>query len=154
MRNKVTPAHKISHDEAMDAYRVEEQIGFIMRKAHQRASLIFEEVMGSFKITPQQFTTLIKLQDEREVSQNELGRLVAMDPATTFGVVGRLKQRGLIAQRTDPHDGRRILLSLTAAGQRKASEMRSIALQVSQKTLKPLKSTEAKRLLALLDKIS
>jgi len=108
---------QIEHDEAkstyVDDYHLEDQPGYILRKAHQRSSEIFNEVMKQFDISPMQFSTLIKLHDFTETSQNRLGRLVAMDPATTLGVVQRLKERGLVEQRKDPNDRRRLLLRLT-----------------------------------------
>jgi len=134
-------------------YRVEEQIGFVLRKVHQRASAIFESVMGEFDVTPMQFTVLIKLDDEGETSQNQLGRLAAMDPATTFGVISRLKKRGFVIQRKDPTDGRRILLDLTQSGQQKAQEMRHRAAEVSAQTLEPLAPDERETILVLLNKM-
>lgn len=136
-----------------DSYRVEEQIGFNLRRAHQRASLLFEEVMGRFDITPQQFTALVKLDDVGQASQNELGRMVAMDPATTFGVISRLKKQNLITQRADPADGRRVRLNLTAEGATKVAQMRAVAADVTRRTLEPLSPSEARTLLRLLDKI-
>lgn len=135
-------------------YQVEDQIGYILRKVHQRASSIFESVMEEFAITPMQFTILIKLHDEGETSQNRLGRLAAMDPATTFGVVNRLKKQDMIQLRSDPTDGRRILLSLTAKGQKKVSAMRAVAANVSKQTLEPLAPAEQEVLLALLMKLA
>lgn len=99
---------QIEHDEALttyvDDYHLEDQPGYILRKAHQRSSEIFGEVMKQFDISPMQLSTLVKLHDFTETSQNRLGRLVAMDPATTLGVVQRLKERGFIEQRKDPND--------------------------------------------------
>jgi MarR family transcriptional regulator, lower aerobic nicotinate degradation pathway regulator len=134
-------------------YSVEDQIGFVLRRTHQRASAIFETVMGGFQVTPTQFTTLIKLQDLGEVSQNRLGRMAAMDPATTFGVISRLKKRDLITQRTDPNDARRILLRLTQEGDKCASAMRVVAVQVSQEILAPLTGDEQEMILKLLGKL-
>lgn len=135
-------------------YRVEEQIGFILRKAHQRASAIFENVMKDYDVTPTQFTLLIKLADEREASQNRLGRLAAMDPATTFGVISRLKKQGLVEQRKDTGDARRIVLSLTDKGQDKIAAMRQVAKNVSARTLEPLTPADQQNLLTLLSKLT
>lgn len=137
-----------------DDYHLEDQIGYIIRKGHQRASEIFFEIMSQFEISPMQFSTLIKLHDFKETSQNRLGRLVDMDPATTLGVVSRLKKQGLIKQRQDPTDGRRLLLSLTDKGEKKALAMRAVASEVSRATLKPLTAAEGKTLARLLRKIS
>ncbi len=91
-------------------------MGHLLRRAHQRATAVFLERLGKAKITPTQFAALAKLADEGELSQNHLGRLTAMDPATIQGVTRCLGARGLIAGRADPEDGRRTLLSLSAKG--------------------------------------
>src|SRR5437868_4425397 len=91
-------------------YSVEEQIGFVLRRAHQRATSIFQRLMGSYDITPLQFAALVKIRDEGKVSQNRLGRLACMDPATVMGVVGRLRARGLVRVLADANDKRRTLL--------------------------------------------
>jgi DNA-binding MarR family transcriptional regulator len=50
------------------------------------------------------------------VSQNQLGRLTAMDPATISGVIGRLTTRGYVQASPDPKDARVVVLGLTPAG--------------------------------------
>ena len=68
----------------------------MLRRAHQKATGIFNAVMGEFGVTPTQFAALAKLHDVGRVSQNELGRLTAMDPATIWGVVNRLCEPGKV----------------------------------------------------------
>ncbi len=134
-------------------YLLDEQIGFLLCKAHQRASDIFNAVMGQFDITPTQFAALAKLHEVGETSQNRLGRMTSMDPATILGVVNRLKKRGFIDQRVDPKDARMILLSLSEAGLQQIEEMESAALRVSAETLAPLTKTEVRQFLAILGKL-
>ena len=88
------PAEDADAAERTAAYMLEDQVGFLLRCAHQRATEIFNAVMGRFAVTPTQFAALAKLDDLGSVSQNQLGRLTRMDPATVSGVVGRLIARG------------------------------------------------------------
>lgn len=134
-------------------YRLEEQVGFRIRKAHQRATEIFSAVMAGFDITPMQFAVLAKLDDIGPVSQNQLGRLVAMEPATIFGVVGRLMKRGLVVQRIDPADARLTLIELTPVGRDLVGRMKGQGAEVSRRTLAPLSQDEAETFLALLAKL-
>ncbi|GLQ06034.1 MarR family winged helix-turn-helix transcriptional regulator [Sneathiella chinensis] len=136
-----------------EAYRVETQIGHLLRKAHQRASSIFQSHFSDFQITPTQFAALAKLQDEGELSQNHLGRLTAMDPATIQGVTRRLIDRGLVATRADESDRRRMLLRLTEQGQELVRELVPKAVSVSSMTLAPLSEEEERQLLDLLSKL-
>lgn len=135
-------------------YCLEDQVGFALRRAHQRASAIFSEVMGPFDVTPTQFAALCKLADVGSVSQNELGRLTAMDPATIFGVVSRLVKRGYIRQSTHPDDGRMVILELTGEGIDATAAMRAVAAEVSRRTLQPLSEAEQATFLDLLGRLS
>jgi len=134
-------------------YLLEEQVGFLLRCAHQSATEDFNAVMGRFAVTPTQFAALAKLDDLGSVLQNQLGRLTRMDPATISGVVGRLIARGLVCQSPHAHDARLVLLALTPSGRTVVREMKAIAAQVSRRTLGRLSPAEADALLLALAKI-
>ena len=134
-------------------YRIEEQVGYLLRRAHQRASAIFQVSIGDPNITPTQYSSLVKLNEYTELSQNLLGRLVGMDKATMQGVVRRLKERGLVDSRPDPGDARRTLLSLTTEGQRLVNKLLINGPAVSRETMKPLSAQEQRQLLELLSRI-
>ncbi|WP_299621740.1 MarR family winged helix-turn-helix transcriptional regulator [Pelagibius sp.] len=132
-------------------YRLEEQIGFLLRRAHQYASDVFQARIGALNLTPQQFSVLVTLLRNRELAQTKLGEVVAMDPATVLGVVQRLAQRGLVAVRTDPADGRRRLVQLTRDGHEMARDLVVIGPEISRETLAGLNPDEQRELLRLLD---
>ena len=138
---------------AAGPYVLEQQVGFLLRCAHQRASEMFKAVMGDFGITPRQFAALAKLDDLGSVSQNQLGRLTAMDPATISGVIARLSARGYVRQSSDPRDGRLRALGLTAAGEQAITAMKGVAAEVSERTLEPLSNAEADAFFKALCKI-
>ena len=101
---------------------LEEQIGFILRQVWQRHATIFAREIG-INLTPPQ-CALAKLTETGPCSQNQLGRLTAMDVATIKGVIDRLTARGLTETSSDPADGRRLLVGLTRAGQQMAERPR------------------------------
>lgn len=138
---------------AIDAYRLEEQIGYLIRRAHQRASSIFDTVMADFDVTPVQFAALAKLHDLGPTSQNLLGRMVGIDPATMFGVAGRLAKRGFVHATPDPADARLVLLDLTSEGRAVVEAMKGLGTEVTARTLEPLTPDEAVELRRLLAKI-
>ena len=98
------------------AYKLDDQVGFLLRRAYQRASANLIAEIGTFDLTPPQFATLARLCERGKVSQNLLGRLVAMEPANIRDVVVRLRKRSLVTTERDPTDGRQVLVSLTATG--------------------------------------
>lgn len=134
-------------------YAVERQIGYLLRRAHQRATALFQANIGDPGTTPTQFTSMVKLGERGELSQNLLGRLVGMDKATTQGVVRRLRDRDLIAARPDPDDARRTLLRLTPEGEAMLARLVANGPRVSAETLKPLDATEQRTLLSLLSRL-
>ena len=138
---------------AGQAYVLEEQIGFLLRRAYQRNSTLFADLVPG-KLTAMQFAVLFKLAENGPASQNLLGRSAAMDAATTKGVVDRLILRGLLQTSPDPDDRRRHLVSLTPAGVALIDEAVAAAFEVSEATLAPLRQKERETLLRLLSKIS
>ena len=134
-------------------YRIEDQPGYLLRRAHQRASAIFQTGIGESTITPTQYSSMAKLHEYHELSQNRLGRLVGMDKATMQGVVRRLKDRGFVDSRPDPGDARRTLLSLTLEGERLLAKLLLNGPAVSREILKPLSGPEQRQFLELLLKI-
>lgn len=140
-------------DLAGRAYVLEDQIGFLVRRAHQRASAIFEQVMEGMDVTPVQYAALAKLHDLGPTSQNQLGRMVGIDPATMFGVAGRLSRRGLLSPSVDPNDARLVLLELTESGRATVEAMKAMGPEVTRRTLDPLSADEAATLLNLLGRI-
>lgn len=132
-------------------YRLEDQIGFKLRLANQRHLEIFNRRMPD--ITPTQFAVLAKLRDETQISQNQLGRLVGMDAATTKGVVDRLRKKGLVQSAPSDTDMRRLEISLTDEGGAVATQAIAIARDISTETVGNLTPREVERLLALLDKL-
>lgn len=134
-------------------YRLDEQIGFLLRRASQRHSTIFKEQMLD-GLTPRQFATLAKLLEVGPLSQNRLGRATAMDAATIKGVVDRLTARDLVASTEDPIDRRRRTVSLTAKGERLARRCTKVALGITATTLDGLSPDEQAILQRLLRSIA
>lgn len=134
------------------AYRVDQQIGFLLRQANQRHVALFASLMGD-KLTTTQWSALTKLQEIQPTSQNLLGRETAMDAATIKGVVDRLVARGYVATAPDPDDGRRLILSLTADGEAAIERNLDAARTVTDETLAPLTGEEREQLAALIRKI-
>ena len=129
-------------------YRLDDQIGYILRRVTQRHLSLFAAAIP--EVTTTQFAVLARLAEIGPVSQNHLGRETAMDAATIKGVVDRLAKLGLVATTADPADRRRLTVSLTGAGTELFTSRRGTALQISADTVAPLTASEAATLQALL----
>ena len=133
-------------------YVLDEQIGFLLRQVWQRHATIFAREIG-INLTSPQWAALSKLAETGPCSQNQLGRLTAMDVATIKGVIDRLTARGLTETSPDPEDGRRLVVSLTRGGQQLVEKAAPNALAISRETLAPLDAKEREMLVALLSKL-
>ena len=141
-------------DDAGPAYVLEDQVGHLQRRAHQRHAAIFQDMIGDAQLTPLQFAALVKLHDLGEVSQNELGRRTAMDAATMQGVIKRLLARGLIDRKPDAEDRRRVALSLTGDGRSLIAAAMPDGHAISDETLAGLDEAERRSFLALLKRLA
>lgn len=149
---KIEAPTRLATEATEQPYRIEEQIGFLLRRADQRASAIFQVIIGDPDITQTQYASLVKLLEYNELSQNHLGRLVGTDKATIQGVVRRLKQRCLVDSQPHPGDARSVLVRLTAEGHELISRLMINRPAVSREILKPLDAQEQRRLIELLSR--
>jgi DNA-binding MarR family transcriptional regulator len=136
------------------AYRLEDQVGFLLRRAYQRASSNLIDRIGPYDLTAPQFATLARLYERGTLSQNLLGRLVAMEPANIRDVVLRLKKRRLVMTRRDPEDGRLILVSLSSAGSSLVEKLLPIEIECTARTLAGFSASEKKLLYEMLDRLA
>jgi len=153
MGHGLTTLSKQRDRDTLEAFRVTAQIGHILRRASQRHTAIFSSKMVR-DLTPTRFAALCMLYERGSLSQNELGRLTAMDVATIKGVVDRLSARELVSVGPDPADPRRNLIELTRLGRDLIEEAIPMGLEITSETLRPLKASERKLLLELLGKIT
>jgi DNA-binding MarR family transcriptional regulator len=133
---------------------LESKAAYVIRRAHQRASALFLARFGESQLTPTQYFAMARLLEIGPLSQNRLGRLAAMDPATIQGVIRRLVERGLIERLPDPNDRRRMTLTLTPEGESLISSLAQTAEVVDEEILKPLSDEERQTFLRLLKKLA
>ena len=142
---------KLELIEEVGEYRLNEQVGFLLRKANQRHLAIFARAIPD--LTPPQFAALAKLAEAGETSQNQLGQSIAMDAATVKGVIDRLKARGLVELANHESDRRRLIVSLTTQGREMVEALTALAREITEETLSPLTPRESATLARLLVKL-
>jgi len=146
MSNTTTPPA------AKNDYCLDQQVGFMLRRATQRHLALFANQIA--QLTPTQFATLAKLCELGPTSQNALGRQTAMDAATIKGVVDRLRRKQLLTSQPDPNDQRRVVVAASDAGVALFETLWQSAAFVSIETLAPLNPDEQETFLALLQKLA
>lgn len=72
----------------------------------------------NFGLTGPQLIVLRQLSLQPEISSGELAKIISLSQATVTGITDRLGKRDLITKRKSDVDKRRIVLSLTAEGEK------------------------------------
>ncbi len=139
--------------QSITAYRLDDQIGYLLRRAYQRASMNTSRTMEKFGVTPLQYATLARLQESGEISQNQLGRLVDMEPGNFHGVIRRLVGRGLVQCCQDNGDKRKVSLKLTSCGYRLVEDLMPMSIKSTEMTLAGLTAAQRDKLYELLQLI-
>jgi DNA-binding MarR family transcriptional regulator len=152
--SEASSAGAVENTVAPSLYRLDSSTGHLLRRALQRHQALFQECAASTGLTPPQFAALTKLAELRRVTQNRLGRLVAMDPATAQGVMKRLALRGLLRTEKDPMDRRTVVLSITEEGEDLVQQARLAGQRANQTLMRDLNAAEQALLLGLLRRIT
>jgi MarR family transcriptional regulator, lower aerobic nicotinate degradation pathway regulator len=129
-------------------------IGFLIRKFYQKNQALWQAMCPDPQMTPAQSAALSTVRRLGPCSLTELGRAAAMDPATTRGVVERLRQRGMIALLGDPGDKRKVIVRLEPAGSRYLATIAPVMPRITDATVKPLNIAERLALEFLLLKVT
>lgn len=137
---------------SIKGYDLDRQVGYRLRLAMQRHTEIFFEAMD-YGLTQPQFAALARLHMTGPCSQNELGRMVALDSATIVGVVSRLEARGLVFGTRSQEDRRRVIISLTDEGRTLIKNALASGMKANERTLAPLSPEEQEQLIGLLRKL-
>jgi DNA-binding MarR family transcriptional regulator len=143
----VSPLARIQYD-------FSKQIGHLLRKAYQRHTAIFQRICPDPQLTTVQFAVLCAVADNGPCSLTVIGRAACIDPATTRGVVERLRERKLITLHPDPEDARKVIVQLEDRGRTSVDAMVPYALEITQVTMRGLSVAEQVALEYLLTKVA
>lgn len=136
-----------------ESYDFSQQVGHLLRRAYQRHTALFQQIIPDTQLTAAQFVVLCAVRDCGACSLSHIVKQTAIDQATIRGVIDRLKARKLVSVRHDEMDRRKVLVSLTEAGERLVESMVPFAFEITEKTFDGFNPAERMALLYLLDKM-
>ena len=133
-----------------DEYAFSDQIGHLLRRAYQRHVAIFQQTISDSQLTAAQFVVLCAIRQFDSCSLSEIVKSTAIDQATMRGIIERLKARKVITVSHDAKDKRKVLVSLTRAGEAIINSTVPAAFAVSEATFGNLNPAERVAMLYLL----
>lgn len=134
-------------------YVFSDQVGHLLRRAYQRHVAIFQQTISDTQLTAAQFVVLCAVRQFVSCSLSEIVKTTAIDQATMRGIIDRLKARQVIRVSHDANDRRKVLVSLTPAGERIVDATVPAAFAVSEATFGNLNAAERVAILYLLRKM-
>ncbi len=102
-------------------------------------------------VTLSEASVLARLNRDGADSPGSLAELERVRPQAMASTLATLEQRGLVSRRSDPADGRRVVMTVTAAGRRLVADRRSESVRHLTAILEgEFTPGERRRLLAVL----
>jgi DNA-binding MarR family transcriptional regulator len=119
---------------------------FAARQASRHLTKLYERHLADAEVTSAQFSILVALDEAGEMTMNELAKAMVMDRTTLLRAIQPLRRQELVISRPSADDGRRMLLSLSAAGARRLKKALALWSNAQQEFESTIGSGEAARL--------
>ncbi len=126
---------------------------WILSSAATRSHQTLHKHLAQAGVDGYEYRCISALASKGQLSQAELGNAAMLDPRDVTHTVRALEGRGLVSREKDPSHGRKVLVSLTAAGRRTASRLASVMADVQDKIFGRLSLKERSSLLRLLERV-
>ncbi|SDT38601.1 DNA-binding transcriptional regulator, MarR family [Friedmanniella luteola] len=117
-----------------DLLELERQVCFALAVASRSVIGIYRPVLEPLRLTHPQYLVMLALWQHAPLRVSELGRLLALEPATLSPLLKRLESVGYLERRRDQGDERALRLTLTPAG----AALRARALEVPRTVMRRL----------------
>ncbi len=124
--------------------------GFLISRMGKVAQEGFAERLQSVGLTARMWGVLNVLDAQGAITQQALGKCVAIDPSSMVAAIDDLEAKGLVQRRPHPSDRRAHALHLTALGRQTLGRARELARGAQDELLAPLSTQERTQLHALL----
>ena len=98
------------------------------------------------------YAVLALLEEDPRETQAQIADALGYDRSLIVRLLDELEERELVIRKRDPHDRRRHVVKLTAAGRDKLGELRAIVAQMEDDLLVPLDADQRRALYGLLSR--
>lgn len=134
-------------------FALAERPGYLLHKAALMMAEEAEVGLAAAGMKTRDFFVLASLAGAPDLSQQDLSRLLNLDPTTVVAVIDDLENRHYVERRRSPSDRRRYVLDLTAAGREALVATDRVATELEASFFAALSPTERATLRGLLGKL-
>lgn len=127
--------------------------GYCFFKAAARIKARFDEAFVPFGVVGAQFGILVIVKEEGPLTQNELGKYLAIDKATMVRFIDHLEESKLLTRKQSREDRRANHLEITKKGEQMIAKLNAERKRVEQEFFKALSKAEQEQLHSLIQKI-
>ncbi len=124
--------------------------GYLISRLGFYAAKRFAERLATVDLTPRMWGAMNMLDHEGDISQQQLGRAIGMDPSSMVSTIDELEAKGWVERRRHPTDRRAYALHLTDSGRETLTRARRLAGGAQNELLAPLDDAERAQLHDLL----
>jgi DNA-binding MarR family transcriptional regulator len=138
----------------MPDYRLDSLPTWLLSRSAGRAHRLLADAFAAAGARGYHYRALAALDDLGPASQADLGRRAQLDRSDVVATVDELEASGLVERAADPEDGRRKIVSITAAGKRRLKKLDAVVAGVQEELLAPLSAAERAQLIGLLGRVA
>jgi DNA-binding MarR family transcriptional regulator len=133
--------------------RLRAKNSWLINKVSLHAHRLLKETLSPMDARGYHFAMLAALDESGPASQAELGRRCGIDRSDTVEMVNELVDQHLVVRTPDKTDRRRNVITITAAGRRRLTQLDEVLTRMQDELLAPLSRAERKELGALLTRV-
>ncbi|NEA35675.1 MarR family transcriptional regulator [Streptomyces sp. SID13031] len=126
---------------------------WLLTQSALQAQRIIAETFAAGNARGYHYRLLATLAEYGPASQATLGRRTGIDRSDVVAALNELADHGYVVRSPDPADGRRNIITLTAAGEQQCERLRTLVLAAQDELFAPLAPSERDQLAAMLAKV-
>ena len=129
-----------AHSEELirEALRLDRQLCFALYRASGQMTRAYRDLLAPLGLTYPQYLVMMALWERSPRSVNDIGEAVDLDSGTLTPLLKRLEASGYVSRRRDKEDARRVMIKLTAAGDRLRRQAVNVRLTFLDRLNTPL----------------
>lgn len=153
MSDTASAPSALSHTRDAFDFPLVSRTGYLLHKAAVLLMQDADRALEAQGMRLRYFYVLAALEGELTLSQQDLSRLLNLDPTTMVALIDEMEQAGHVERRRNPADRRRYMLRLTDDGRVALSAAQLAVDKVEREFLASVTASDGERLRQILNKL-